>query len=571
MFSKDTLVQNKLLEEEWQKKCAQMYGEDEFRAATSSGIPLKPVYTPADIGDMDYNATPLPGQYPYTRGLEPLGYRAEPWAMFTGFGYGSGSDTHDRWEYLRNLGAYGRVGQDIGEATSFRLLIDLPTQRGYDPDEPEARGRVGGCGVSLSTLKDIEMLFSGVSLEDICVQFIAFDSSLTALAMYVVHAERRGIPQEKLFLRANNILYRQWHFDTISFPPKYATRLMVEQINHCVKHMPRVQHTSLDGYQIGEAGATPVQEVALTLATAIAVTEECIKAGLHPDDVVPGYYHHEWFGMDFFENIAKIRAKRRLWAKIFKERFGCRNPESLLCRILPQTGGTQSIAQEPLNNIIRATLMTLGCVLAGVDGIFTTSYDEPLCIPTEEAVRIAIRTQQIIYHESNVSYVTDPLGGSYYVEWLTNRIEEEVVRYLHKMDDLGGYLKCWESGWIRKELEKSANECQQKIDSGDTVIVGQNKYRLPDEEQPSVPLFPLHDAQAEEEAIQKMRKFRGERDSNRAKDSLDRLQQAAIAIAEAWPDSCGILMPAILEAVRADATLGEIQKVLQEVFGYVYT
>ncbi len=571
MFSEETLEQNKAMEREWQKKCATLYGEKEFNATTYSDIPVKPVYTPADIESMKYDAIALPGEFPYTRGLSPLGYQVEPWAMLTSFGYGGAKESRERWEFLRSIGACGRVGREAEEVTPIRLTTDLPTQRGYDPDEPEARGRVGSCGLSISTIKDMETLFDGVQLDNVSIQFIPYEASLAVLALFVVYAERRGIPTERLFLRANNFLYRGWHADNIGFPPKYALRLMVEQITYCIRHLPRVHHTSVSGYQVAEAGGNAIQEVALSLATAIAVTEECIKVGLNADDVVPGYYGHDWFGLDLLEGVAKIRAKRRLWAKIFSERFGCKKPESLRCKIVPQIGGSMSVAPEPLNNIVRAALMTLGCALAGVDGIFTTSYDEPFSIPTDEAVRIAVRTQQIVYHETNIPNVIDPLGGSYYLEWLTNKIEEEVIQYLQRIEELGGYLKCWESGWIRGDIIRCANDRQQKIDNEEIVIVGQNKYRLPDELQQKVPIFPLHDPRAEQEAIDRVKKFRAERNGERTVASLAKLRETAKALVEEWPDCCGALMPAIIEAYKADATLGEIQHTLQEVLGYVYT
>ncbi len=571
MFGEQTLEQVRAQEEEWQHS---VEGQEaaEPEATTFSGIKLKPVYSPGDIAEMKSDGAPLPGQHPYTRGINPLGYRAEPWAMFTGFGFSTGADTRKRWEFLRSIGASGRVSRDEEEEmTSFRLFIDLPTQRGYDPDEPEARGRVGGCGISLSTMEDMKLLFDGVPLDKVYVQFIIFNSTMAAYSLYIAYAQTRGYSPDQLLIRGQNQFYTGGlHQDVVGFPPQSAIRLMTEYIHYYITNMPRSQHTSLNNYAIGENGANAIQQLAILTALAIAVTEECIRVGLDPDDVVPGFYTHEWGGIDLFEEVAKIRAKRRLWARLFKERFGCNKPESLQVKFLPQTAGSLYIAQEPLNNIIRATVMVLAGILAGVDGLHVCAYDEPLCVPTEEAVRIAIRTQQILYHETSLPHVADPLGGSYYVEWLTNRIEEEVLKYLAKMEELGGFVKCWETGWVRRELEMGANERQSKIDTGEIVIVGQNKYRLPDEQQPEISLFPAWDPKIEEEAIARVRKYREQRDQKRTDAALSRVRDAAQALTRDWPRSCGTLMPAVIDAFLNQATTGEVQKILQQAFGYTY-
>lgn len=571
IFSEQTLKRVHAQEEGWQRS---IEGQEaaELEATTFSGIKLKPVYSPKDITEMKPADIPLPGQYPYARGFNPLGYRAEPWAMFTGFGFSTAADTRKRWEFLRSIGATGRIGRDEEEEmASFRLFIDLPTQRGYDPDEPEARGRIGGCGISLSNMEDMKLLFDGVPLDKVCVQFIIFSPTMAAYSLYIAYAQTRGYSPIQLFMRGQNQFYTGGlHQDVVGFPPQSAIRLMTEYIYYYVKNTPRSQHTSLNNYAIGENGGNAVQQLAILMALAMAVTEECVKVGLDPDDVTPGFYTHEWGGIDLFEEVAKIRAKRRLWAKVFKERFGCKKSESLQVKFLTQTAGSLYIAQEPLNNIIRATVMALAGVLAGVDGLHVCTYDEPLCVPTEEAARIAIRTQQVLYHETSLPYVVDPLGGSYYVEWLTNKIEEDVLKYFDKMDELGGFVKCWETGWIRRELELAANERQRKIDSGEVVIVGQNKYRLPDEQQPEISLFPAWDPEIEEEAIARVRKYREQRDQWRVDATLSRFREVAEAWMENWPKSCGTLMPTVIDAFLNQATMGEVQKVLQQVCGYTY-
>ncbi len=563
-------MQDQVQEEEW-RRSIQGSEKTELDAVTYSGIKLKPVYSPIDIAEMSYDDIPFPGQYPYTRGGHPLGYRAEPWKLVQGFAAGTGAEARKRWEFLRSIGATGRVGRDEAEElANFRIFIDLPTQRGYDPDDPEARGRVGGCGISLSTMEDMKSIFDGVPLDKAYVTFISHSASLSAVGLYIAYAGTRGYPPDRLLLRAHNDLYQGGlHHDVISFPPKSAIRLMTEFIQYSTEHMPEAQHTTVLAYPFGESGANAIQQVAVLLSIAIAVTEECAKVGLDPDKVVPGFYNHEWVGMDVFEEVAKFRAKRRLWAKVFREKFGCKNPEALRYKVMPQTAGSLAIAQEPLNNIVRNTVMTLACVLAGVDGIFTTSYDEPLCVPTELGAQLAVRTQQILYHETSLPHVIDPLGGSYYLEWLTNKIEEDVSKYLGVMESMGGFLKCWETGWIRAELEKNTNERQRKIDRGDIVVVGQNKYRIPDEQQPEFTLFPAWDPKIEEEVIARVRKYRAERDQEAVRAALSRVQQAAEAVAQDWPQSCGVLMPAIIAAFRDYATVGEVQRILHQVFGYV--
>jgi methylmalonyl-CoA mutase N-terminal domain/subunit len=549
------------------------YGATE-KAVTYSGIQMKPVYSPDDIAGMSYDDIPLPGRYPYTRGFDPTGYRANPWRMLQFFGFSGAADTKKRWEYLRSIGYSSRVGRDDVEGEELpiiRAATDLPSERGYDPDEPEARGRVGGCGFSLSTMGDMKLLLDGTPLDRTWVLFVLMNASLVGNALYVAYAETRGYSTDQLLLRGHNVLYHCCQEDVISFPPEYAKRLMTENIYYIIKHMPKSSHTSFSAYDTGEMGATGVQQVAFTFALAIDLMKEGIKVGLDPNDLASGFYHHSWVGLDLFEEVAKIRCQRRLWAKIMKERFGCKSPSAVQCRgIFPFTAGSLHTAQEPLNNIIRVTIMALAAVLSGAEGLHTTSYDEDLGIPTEEAVRIAIRTQQILYHETSLPYVTDPLGGSYYVEWLTNKFEEEAVKYLDEIERQGGFFKCWENGFIRSEIERTINERQHKISHGEIVVVGQNKYRLPPEQQPEIAAFPEHDPEFEKEAIARVREWRSQRDNERTNAALAKVRDAAKAIVEDWPRSCGILMPSMISAFKDNATLGEVHRILREVFGYAY-
>ncbi len=571
MFDEKVLDKVKALEEQWQKDCLHAYHEIESKqATTSSGIPLKPVYTPRDIEEIDIEDTGLPGEYPYTRGTKLQGYRAEPWMMRLGLGFGSGADTRGRWDHLRKLGMRLHVGRDEDDEQFPRMnmLIDLPSFQGYDPDHPKARGRVGECGVSVSTIEDMKLLFDGLPLDKIQATFILQEPTLAATAMYVVYAESRGYRSEQLPLISANLLYQPWFFDLASFRPPHALKILVENINYRVKHMPLGTHTNITGYNPGEAGATPIQEVAFTLATAMCIVAECVRAGIDADDVVPRFYYHPRVSLDFFEEIAKVRAYRRMWAKIFKEKFGCKNPRSLKVVMQAQTAGLDLPAQEPLNNIIRAAINTLATVLAGADAVWTSAYDEALGIPTEEAAQIALRTQQIIYHETNITNVADPLGGSYYVEWLTNKIEEEAWKLIGEIEELGGYLRAWESGWIRAQIEKSANEWHESFRRGDRIKVGVNKYCI--EEPQKIRVFEV-DPRVEQEAIERVTKFKASRDSAKTQHALAHLKKTTESFVAEWPGSCGTLMPAIFDAVRANATLGEIQGVLKEVCGCGYT
>jgi methylmalonyl-CoA mutase N-terminal domain/subunit len=340
---------------------------------------------------------------------------------------------------------------------------------------------------------------------------------------------------------------------------------MTELIKFCSKNMPYWNHTSVEGYTLGECRATAPQEVAFTIASVIAINQECIKAGLNPDDFVPRYSPHLWAGNDFFETIAKLRAFRRVWAKIHRERFGCKNPKSLQTRFFVQTAGSALTAQQPLNNTIRAAFHTLAAVLGGANTLHTDAYDEVYCVPTEEAATLALRTQQIIQHETNATKVGDPLAGSYYVEWLTSKIEEEAYKLIAQVDRIG-YIKAWESGWFRGELTQRAFEWRKQVENGEETIVGVNKYVTGEELK--IPVFKIEPS-TEETAIERVKKFRDERDNTKVKEALNSLRQTAKKVNEEWPEG-GDLMPSVIEAARANATLGEMTDVLREVFGWGY-
>ena len=565
MFSKETLQKDKGLKEKWEKASSDILTGQKLNLRTSSGIELKPLYTPEDLAEMDYYKLGVPGEYPYVRGNYSLQYQINPFIQNQFFGFGTPSETRGRRDWLAKLGCSYKVGTE--EQLPLVIAMDLPTLKGLDPDEPEARGRVGHGGVSISTIDDIGVIMEGLPLDKTCVIWNAFDGTLPIHALYFAYAlDIRREPLERLFMAIPNNISNQWAHDWAGFPHKTAIKLEIELIKFIINNCPTSLHTVIEGYETAEAGATPVQEVAVMLAYAIYLMEECIKAGLDPDAVAPGLWAHHHLSLNIFEEIAKLRAARKLWARIFKERFGCNKPESIKYKIIAaETAGIELTALEPLNNIIRLTIMTLAGILGGVEGIFTAAYDEALGIPTEESAQVAVRTQQILAEETDLCWVTDPLGGSYYIEWLTKRIEEEVVNLLGKIEEMGGFLRACESGWIRREIARSANERQEKIKQGEKVIIGVNKYRI--EQRPKIKGFrvPL---EVEERIRERLGRYKRDRDNSKIKSSLGQIKEAAEKIEKEWPESCGSLMPVLIEASRAGCTLGEMHGVLREVFGY---
>lgn len=565
MFSKETIDKNRAMVKDWYGKIKDLIGEGRTKSVSDSGIELKPVYTPEDIKEIKYEDIGLPGEYPYIRGCSPMQYQTDPFIQYQFFGFGSAEDTRKRRDWLAQLGCSYKVGRE--EEMPLLIAFDLPTLKGFEPDEPECRGRVGQGGISISTVEDVGFMMDGLPLDKTWVIWNAFDASMPMHALYFVYAmDVRKVPLEKILVEAANNVCNQWAHDWIGFPPKTTIKLEVELLKFIVKNCPLSYHTGNEGYESGEAGATAIQAVAFMLAHAICVTEECIKVGLDPDEVVAHFVNHHYVGLNFFEDIAKIRATRGLWAKIFKERFGCKNPESLKHRVdIAETAGHELTALEPLNNIVRLTIGTLAGILAGVEGLFTAAYDEAVGIPTAESAQLAVRTQQILAQETDVCKVNDPLGGSYYIEWLTKRIEEEISNLLKRMDEKGGFIKCQESGWIRAEIARSANERQRAMQNGEKVIIGVNKYKVEDEAKLSGFRLP---PEVEEGIKAKVRKYKEGRDKNKIRMALADVREAALKIEKEWPESCGVLMPALMDATRAGCTLGEMHKVLREVFGY---
>ncbi|HDN73857.1 methylmalonyl-CoA mutase [Archaeoglobales archaeon ex4484_92] len=540
-----------MIKEEWEEKYVKPLlkkapeRKSEFKS--SSGFVLDRVYTPEDV-EIDYEKKlGFPGVFPFTRGVYPTMYRGRLWTMRQYAGFGTAEETNARYKYLLSQGQ-----------TGLSVAFDLPTQIGYDSDHPMALGEVGKVGVAIDTVEDMQILFSGIPLDKVSTSMTINSTCAQILSMYVAVAEQQGVVRSVLRGTVQNDMLKEYIArGTYIFPPEPSLRLATDIIMFCAKEMPKWNSISISGYHMEEAGATPVQEVAFTLADGITYVEKVLERGMDVDKFAPRLSFFFAAGNNFLEEIAKFRAARRLWAKIMRDRFNAKNPRSMMLRFHVQTAGCTLTAQQPENNIIRVTLQALAAVLGGCQSLHTNSFDEALCLPTEKAVRIALRTQQIIAEESGVADVVDPLGGSYYVEWLTDRIEEEAMKYIEKIDEMGGMIKAIESGFVQREIQKSAYEKQKAIDKGELVVVGVNKYQI--DEQIQIELLRVEKS-AIEKQIERLNKFRENRDKGKVEEMLDKLKRAA----EKEDEN---LMPYILEAVKAKATLGEITDALREVFG----
>ncbi len=528
----------------WIKHCPER--KKEFQ--NHSGMTIKGLYTPEDIKDLDYmRDLGFPGEYPFTRGLHATMYRGRLWTMRMFAGYGTAEDTNKRFKYLLSEG-------ETGLSTAF----DYPTIMGYDSDHPMARGEVGVCGVAISSLQDMEVLFNGIPLDKVTTSMTINGPAPILLAMYVAVGDKQGVPREKLGGTTQNDNLKEFFAQKLCiFPPKPSLKLSVDVIEYCARYLPKWNPISISGYHIREAGATAVQELAFTIYDGIAYVEETLKRGLKVDDFAPRLSFFFASHNDFFEEIAKFRAARRLWAKIMKERFHAKNPRSMWMRMHVQTSGCTLTAQQPLNNIVRTTIQALAAVLGGTQSLHTNSFDEALCLPTEESVRVALRTQQIIAYESGIANTVDPLAGSYYVEALTNEMEEKVMEYIQKIDDMGGVITAIEKGFFQKEIAESAYRYQKEIEEKKRTLVGVNEYAIEGEKCP-VKLLRV-DPSVEKKQIERLQKLKRERDNRKVEEALEKLHYAA--------EKDENLMPTIIEAVKVYATLGEITEVLRKVYG----
>src|SRR5712671_2051899 len=513
---------------------------------TLSGIPIEPLYTEKDLPeDLDHRMMP-PGEFPYLRGLHPGMYRARLWTMRQFAGYGSAAHTNERFHYLLGHGM-------TGLSTAF----DMPTLMGYDADHPMSLGEVGREGVAVSTLDDMEILFHGIPLDQVTTSMTINAPAIILLAMYVAVAEKNGIPPDKLGgtvqadMLKEFIAQKEW-----ICPPRPSVKICVDMIEWCAEHMPKWNSISISGYHIREAGATAVQELAFTIADGIGYVEECVKRGMDVDDFAPRLSFFWDVHNDFFEEIAKFRAARRISARVMREKFGAKKPISMMLRTHAQTAGVSLTAQQPYNNVVRTALQALAAVLGGTQSLHTNSLDETYALPTEESVRIALRTQQIIAYESGVDRVVDPLAGSYYVEYLTDQMEKRAQEILDKIEKLGGIIRAIEEGYPQREIADSAYQWQREVDSGERKIVGVNAFRT-DRDEP-IPTLKIDDdlVHTQVERLNAVRRSRSQRD----------VQEKLRAVETACRGDKNLMHP-VLDAVKAYCTLGEVCDVFRKVWG----
>jgi methylmalonyl-CoA mutase N-terminal domain/subunit len=514
---------------------------------TTSGIPLKRVFTPGDVADLNYGQDlGFPGEYPYTRGVQPTLYRGRFWTMRQYAGFGTAEDTNRRYRYLLEKGQ-----------TGLSVAFDLPTQIGYDSDHPLAQGEVGKVGVAIDSLRDMEVLFDGIPLDRVSTSMTINAPAAILLALYIAVAEKQGVKPDKLNgTTQNDILKEYASRGTYIFPPKPSMRIMTDIFAHCAQAVPNWNTISISGYHMREAGCTAVQEVAFTLANAIAYVAAAIEAGLDVDTFGPRISFFFNAHLDLLEEIAKFRAARRLWAKIMRERFKAKNPRSWMLRFHTQTAGCTLTAQQSYNNIIRVAWQALAAVLGGTQSLHTNSMDEALALPSEQSVQIALRTQQLIAYESGVADTIDPLGGSFLVERLTGEIETRARAYIEKIDQIGGSVAAIEKGFVQKEIQESAYRYQKEIETGQRVIVGVNQFQQ--QEPPPRGLLKV-DPKVRELQIRRLAELKTLRDSQKVQTALAGLRRTA--------QGEGNLMGPILDCVRSYATLGEICDTLRGVFG----
>ncbi|QKG84247.1 methylmalonyl-CoA mutase family protein [Kroppenstedtia pulmonis] len=533
---------------EWEEKTRQLlekYPEQQGKFQTLSGIEVNRLYTRRLESD-EQDKIGLPGEYPYTRGIRPTMYRSRHWTMRQYAGFGSAEETNKRFRYLLDQGQ-----------TGLSVAFDLPTQIGYDSDDSLAAGEVGKVGVAIDSLEDMEQLLQGIPLNRVSTSMTINAPASVLLAMYIAVGEKQGVkPEELTGTIQNDILKEYIARGTYIFPPKPSMRLITDIFAYCADRVPKWNTISISGYHIREAGSTAVQEVAFTLADGIAYVKAALDAGLDVDRFAPRLSFFFNAHNHLFEEIAKFRAARRIWARIMKERFGARNPRSLQLRFHTQTGGSTLTAQQPDNNVVRVTLQALAAVLGGTQSLHTNARDEALALPTEESARVALRTQQILAYESGVTHTVDPLGGSFYVEALTDEVEKQALAYMERIDKLGGAVEAVEQGFMQREIHQTALETQRKIESGEDVVVGVNRFRLDQEQQPE--LYRMNPELARQQ-VDRLKALRQKRDAEKVKRALAVLKQ------EAQGDRN--LMPFILDAVKSYATVGEVCNTLREVFG----
>ena len=552
LFAAEALSQVKNEEARWRREMhdplAAKRGLWKRDFTTVSSMEVNPFATPRSIADLDYNRDlGFPGAYPFTRGIHPTGYRGKLWTMRQFAGFGMASQTNERFKYLLEHGQHG-----------LSVAFHLPTLYGYDSDHPYSRGEVGKCGVAVDTLADMETIFDGINLEDVTVSMTINSTAPILLAMYLAVAEKQGADWKKISgtLQAD-ILKEYIAQKEYIFPPRPSMRLITDVFAFCGENVPKYNTISISGYHIREAGSTALQELAFTLRDGMEYVEYGIRSGLDVDEFAPRLSFFFNSHNDFFEEVAKFRAARRIWAKVMRERFGAKDPRSWMLRFHTQTAGCSLTAQQPYNNIVRVTIQGLAAVMGGTNSLHTNSLDETLALPTERAAQIALRTQQIIAHESGVINSIDPLGGSYFVEELTNQMERGCFEYFEKIDQFGGMIEAIEAGFPQREIWDAAYQYQRAVESNEKLIIGVNAYKN-ETEDPYDALY-IDDSVAGQQ-LQLLNDTRKRRDQRAVEESLKRLRQTAA-------DSKANTMPAILDCVRVYASVGEISDALREVFG----
>lgn len=537
--------------EKWKKKLAEHEKKQpplRKRYSTWSDLEVPGMCTPADLKDFDYTRDlGFPGEFPYTRGVHTNMYRGKMWTMRQFSGFGTAEDTNKRYKLLLESGQHG-----------LSVAFDMPTLMGLDSDSPLSKGEVGKCGVAVDTLADMEVLFDGIPLGDITTSMTINAPAPILLAMYVAVAEARGVTRDRIRGTLQNdmlkeyIAQKEW-----IYPPKPSMRLIADTLEFCTKELPNWNTISISGYHIREAGATAVQELAFTIADGIAYVQAGVERGLDVDEFAPRLSYFWDVHNDFFEEIAKFRAGRRMWAHIMRDRFKAKNPKSWMLRTHAQTAGVSLTAQQPLNNISRVTIQALAAVLGGTNSLHTNSMDETLALPTENAVMVALRTQQIIAEESGIPNVIDPLGGSYFVEWMTNKVEQEAYAYINKIDELGGMMAAIDKGYPQAEIANAAYHFQRQLEAGEKVMVGVNRYQV-DEDKRSIDVLYI-DRTAEERQVRKIRDIKSKRDQRKVDAALAGLLKAC--------EGNENTMPHILECVKSYCTVQEICDVMRKVFG----
>ncbi len=552
MFDQRKLAETKRKQQKWEKTTVPNWirrhpeRRKEFR--TVSGISVKRLYTPGDMKGMDYSKDlGFPGEQPFTRGVHATMYRGRFWTMRMFSGFGTAEQTNQRFKYLLNEGE-----------TGLSVAFDYPTIMGYDSDHEMSLGEVGQCGVAVSHLNDMEILFEGIPLDKVSTSMTINGPAPMLLGMYVCVGDKQGVPRNRISGTTQNDNLKEFFAQKLCiFPPKPSLKLSVDVIEFCARHLPLWNPVSISGYHIREAGSNAVQELAFTLADGITYVESALERGLKVDEFAGRLSFFFACHNDFFEEIAKFRAARRIWARVMGDRFKAKNPRSMWMRMHVQTSGCTLTAQQPVNNAIRTSFQALAAVLGGTQSLHTNSFDEALCLPGEEAVRVALRTQQLIAHETGVADNIDPLGGSFYVEALTNEMEERALNYIDKIDSMGGVIAGIEKGFFQKEIADSAYRYQKEVERHERTVVGVNDYTVENDWVPIDLLrIPPH---VEKEQLARLERVRSGRNQQKVKRSLDKLFDDA--------DKKQNLMPSIIEALKAYATLGEITEVLRSVYG----